>query len=492
MSKLKQLASHTAIYGLGHIMSKGFYFVFLVPYLTRRLEDTYSFGVYNELYGYSTLLIVLFSFRMDTALFRYGSKTGSLAKAFSTALVPIVLGGIVMVSLIYSSAGQIGTWLAYPDKAFYIKWFALIIGFDVLMLLPYARLRLENKALLFTGYRLLNIILTIGFVFYFLEIKPEGEYGIIPSLEDVEYVFLANLITSSVMLILMLPILAKARLSQIDKHVIRQMLAYCAPLVIVGVANSINQFFGVPIQKFFLGGDYADNLSDGGLYAGPQKIAGLVSLVTVAFNYAAEPFFFKHAANSEDRSIYGKIALAFTLFMGAVIVGIVSYLEILKHLTDVSKYEDGFVVVPILLFAYFFLGLYYNISIWYKLSDKTRYGAYISIVGVILTLTLSIILLPKIGFIASAWAALACYLVMVSLAYLFGQRHYQIDYPIWSMTKILLFLIVFVFIALQVNGMQVSVPIKLAINTGVFLCYIGLAYLTNRRFVHREMLGRVE
>ncbi len=489
MSQLKQLASHTAIYGLGHIMSKGFYFIFLVPYLTRRLEDTYSFGVYNELYGYSTLLIVLFSFRMDTALFRFGSKTGSLSKAFSTALLPVVLGGMVMVSLIYSNAGSISTWLAYPDKAFYIKWFALIIGFDVLMLLPYARLRLENKAVLFTAYRLFNIILTIGLVYYFLEIKPVGKHGIIPALEDVEYVFLANLITSTVMLLLMLPILAKAKLSEVDRPMIRQMLAYCAPLVIVGIANSINQFFGVPIQKFFLGGDYADNLSDGGLYAGPQKIAALVSLVTVAFNYAAEPFFFKHAAHSDDRTVYGTIALAFTLFMGAVIVGIMCYLEILKHLTDVTKYAEGFVVVPILLFAYFCLGLYYSISIWYKLSDKTQYGAYISIVGVILTLTLSIILLPQIGFVASAWAALACYMTMVTLAYLLGQRHYPIPYPIGRILLALLLTLAFVIIALQVNAMQVPVMTKLGINTLILGGYLIASYGVNRQFIHREMLG---
>jgi len=472
-------------------MSKGFYFIFLVPYLTRRLEDTYSFGVYNELYGYSTLLIVLFSFRMDTALFRYGSKSGSLGRAFSTALVPVVGGGIIMVSLIYSNAGQIASWLAYPDKAFYVKWFALIIGFDVLMLLPYARLRLEDRALLFTGYRLLNIVLTIGLVYYFLEIKPPGHQGIIPALDDVEYVFLANLITSSIMLLLMLPIIAKARLSEIDRPLIRQMLSYCAPLVVVGIANSINQFFGVPIQKFFLGGNYTENLSDGGLYAGPQKIAALVSLVTVAFNYAAEPFFFKHAANSDDRSVYGKIALAFTLFMGAVVVAIMSYLEILKHLTDVTKYADGFVVVPILLFAYFCLGLYYSISIWYKLSDKTRYGAYISIIGVILTLTMSIILLPKIGFIASAWAALACYLTMVTLAYLYGQRHYPIPYPIGKLATVMLIALAFVIIALQVNAMQVSVPAKLVMNTLVLLGYLVVSYLANRQFIHQEMLGRV-
>jgi len=269
------------------------------------------------------------------------------------------------------------------------------------------------------------------------------------------------------------------------------MLSYCAPLVVVGIANSINQFFGVPIQKFFLGGNYTENLSDGGLYAGPQKIAALVSLVTVAFNYAAEPFFFKHAANSDDRSVYGKIALAFTLFMGAVVVAIMSYLEILKHLTDVTKYADGFVVVPILLFAYFCLGLYYSISIWYKLSDKTRYGAYISIIGVILTLTMSIILLPKIGFIASAWAALACYLTMVTLAYLYGQRHYPIPYPIGKLATVMLIALAFVIIALQVNAMQVSVPAKLVMNTLVLLGYLVVSYLANRQFIHQEMLGRV-
>lgn len=487
MSQLKQLASHTAIYGLGHILSKGFYFVFLVPYLTRRLDDTYSFGVYNELYGYASLLIVLFSFRMDTALFRFGSKVDSLQKAFSSALIPVLLGGIGLALLIYFGADTIASWIKYPDKAFYVQWFAVIIALDVLVLLPYARLRLENKALKFTIYRLLNIFITIFLVFTFLEYDITTRYHWIPLLEDIEYVFLSNLIASVLMAILFLPVLLKASLKNIDWSLIKRMLWYCAPLVIVGMSNSINQFFAVPLQKFFLGGNYTENLSDGGIYAAPQKIAALVSLVTVAFNYAAEPFFFKHAVNSNDRSVYGKIALAFTLFMGVIVVGIICYIDILKYLTDVSKYSEGFVIVPILLFAYLLLGLYYNISIWYKLSDKTHFGAYISLSGVLLTLVLSILLLPSIGYIGSAWAALGCYGLMVSLAYLLGQKYYPIEYPIKSIGIQIILTVAFVIIALLVNAQQFTMALLIGINTIVLSLYLTSSYLMNKSFVQEQI-----
>ncbi len=487
MSQLKQLASHTAIYGIGHILSKGFYFIFLVPYLTRRLDDTYSFGVYNELYGYASLLIVLFSFRMDTALFRFGSKTGSLQKAFSSAMVPVLVGGIGLVLTVYLSADSIADWIKYPDKVFYVKWFALIIGLDVLMLLPYARLRLEDKALKFTVYRLLNIVITIVLVFAFLEGNLADTFSWIPKLDDVEYVFLANLIASLSMSIVLSPILFSASLKDADWNQVKRMLWYCAPLVIVGMSNSINQFFAVPLQKFFLGGNYSDNLSNGGIYAAPQKIAALVSLVTVAFNYAAEPFFFKHAANSEDRSVYGKIALAFTMFMGLIVVGIICYIDVLKYLTDVSKYAEGFVIVPILLFAYLLLGLYYNISIWYKLSDKTTFGAYISLAGVALTLILSISLLPSIGYIASAWAALGCYSLMVILAYIFGQKHYPIKYPLTGIGLQILVTVSFVLVALMVNGSQLSIIGCLSLNTLVFGLYAAVTYVINRPFVMEQI-----
>ena len=487
MSQLKSLASQTVVYGLGHVLPRALYFVFLVPYLTRRLEDTLSFGIYTDLYAYSTILIVFFSFRMDTALFRFGSKTGSLQQAFSTTLLPVLIFAITMVTLGVLNRDWIADLLAYPDKGFYITWFAIIIGLDVIMLLPFARLRLEQRALAFSLFKILNVGLTIGLVLLFLETNLLASYAL--GFDDVEFVFLANLIASSLLCIAMLPILLKARLRDVDRPLLRKMLTYSAPLVIVGAANSINQFFGVPIQKFFLGGNTVENLSDGGLYSASQKIAALVSLVTVAFNYAAEPFFFRHAANSDDRSVYGNIALGFCLFMGLVVLGIMGYFEILKHLADVTKYESGYVVVPILLLAYFLLGLYYNVSIWYKLADMTRYGAYISIVGAVITLAISIVLLPLIGIIASAWAALVCYGVMCILAYIYGQRYYQITYPLASIFTIFCLVVGGVILINQVNSLDLTVISKLAINSFLILGYLSIVWVKYGGFLKTHFRG---
>ncbi len=488
MSKLKNLASQTVVYGLGHVLSRALYFIFLVPYLTKRLEDTYSFGVYNDLYGYSTILIVFLSFRMDTALFRFGSKAGSLQRAFSTALFPLILAGLCFVGLLITNNTSIASLLKYPDKGFYVSWFALIIGLDVLMLLPFARLRLEQKAKTFTFFKLFNVLFTILLVLLFLDIKP-GFLSFIPELDDVEYVFLANLIASATLCFLMLPIFAKARFKDVDLNQLKTMLVYTAPLVIVGAANSINQFFGVPIQKYFLGKSFVENVSSGGVYAAPQKIAALVSLVTVAFNYAAEPFFFRHAAHSDDRSVYGNIALGFALFMGFVVLGVLGFFEILKHITDVEKYQGGFKVVPILLMAYFMLGLYYNISIWYKLSDKTRYGAYIAIVGAGITLSVSIILLPQIGIIASAWAALVCYSTMVILAYYYGQKQYPIHYPVKALFGILSLVAVLLVCINHINGLDLSVLLKLCINAGILGIYLLWVLWKYGTFLKQQFKG---
>lgn len=486
MSQLKKLAGQTVIYGLGHILSKGFYFIFLLPYLTKRLEGTYDYGLYNELYGYTSLLLVLFSFRMDTALFRFGSKTGSLQSAFSTALFPIVLLALSVLMFGYSFADDIAGMLSYPDKGFYIRWFATIVALDVLMLLPFARLRLENKAVQFTVFRFLNIIITIGLVLLFLDVGISDSLSFIPKLSDVEYVFFANLIASSAMFILMLPIFFKAHWRDVDMHSLKRMLAFAAPLVVVGAANSINQFFGVPLQKFFLGDAVVNNVAKGGIYGAAQKIASLVSLTTVAFNYAAEPFFFRHSANSDDKSIYGKIALAFTIVMGTIVLGIVGYFEVLKHiLTDVDKYQSGFILIPILLLAYFFLGLYYNISIWYKLSDKTIYGAVISIIGAIVTLVISISLLPAIGIAASAWAALACYSLMCIVCYVLGQRHYPIPYPVGKILGIVVSIVALIYLLQMVNGFDIALIARLGINTLIIGAYLGSNYLLFGREIIR-------
>ncbi len=454
MSLLKKLAGQTIVYGLGHILGRVLYFLIIASYLSYKFEETRSYGIYTEMYAYASLLIVLFSYRIDTAFFRFGSKSSDLEKSYSSSLIPIGLTSILLLMLGLSLAKPIAHFLHYEDHVHYIKWFLWIITFDVLLLLPYARLRLEEKPGRFVFYRLLNIILTIVLILFFLQVVPWGidnDYGFFERFlwfeDQVDYVFFANLLVSGAMFLLMLPLSLKAKWAFVDWKLYKRMLVYALPLIIVGFANSINQFFAVPLQKFLLGNSIDENLSNAGVYAAPQRIAMLISIATTAFNYAAEPFFFKQAAEGERREIYGDVAKAFVIVLGSLILILLFYFDLFKHLVDVSRYADGFVIVPILLFAYLLLGLYYNVSIWYKLADKTVYGALISIVGAVITLVLSYIFLPMLGFIASAWAALACYGSMVFLAYITGRKFYPIPYPI----KKILFYIALIFVLYRIS-----------------------------------------
>ncbi len=488
MSLIRKLAGQTMIYGFGHILSKVLYFLLISSFLTYELKTTKSYGIYSELYAYASLLVVLFSYRMDTSFFRFGSKKENINIAYSSSLIPLIGTTLVFLVLGLLLSPWIASVLQYGDAIHYVKWFVCIIAFDVLLLLPFARMRLEDKPQTFVFYRILNIILTIVFILFFLKLAPwlvDQGYSSFKSIlifeDQVDYVFVSNLMVSGLMFIIMSPWLFKAKWSYIDTKIWKKMVVYASPLIIVGIANSINQFFAVPLQHFLLEGTNDSNLAEAGIYAGPQKIAALIGLVTTAFNYAAEPFFFKHAADRKDRKVYGDVLKAFTIVVGFIILAMLMYLDILKHLVDASKYSEGYKVVPILLFAYFFLGLYYNISIWYKLADKTIYGAIISTVGVIVTLIVSILFLPIYGIITSAWAALACFATMCLLAYVLGQKLYKIPYPLMRIGVIM-----FLVLSLYLLSQFVTVPettMMYVINTFILITYIIVIYFFEKDFI---------
>ena len=496
MSLIRKLAGQTMVYGIGHILGKVLYFLLLSSFLTYELKTTKSFGIYSELYAYASLLVVLFSYRIDTAFFRFGSKKDNLEKAYSSALIPLLATTAIVVVIGLWLAPSIAKLLRYDSFVYYMQWFVWIIAFDVLLLLPFARLRLEEKPKTFVIYRLINIALTIVFVLFFLKAVPWLIRSGYPSFEQllffedqVDYVFFSNLIVSGLMLLIMSPILLKANVRVADLKVWKKMVWYAAPLIVVGIANSINQFFAVPLQHFLLGEGNDNNLTQAGIYAGPQKIAALIGLVTTAFNYAAEPFFFRHAADRSDRTVYGDVAKAFTIVIGFIILCMLFYLDILKHLIDVQKYGEGFVIVPILLFAYFFLGLYYNISIWYKLADKTYWGAIISIIGVVVTLTLSFSLLSTYGYIVSAWAALACFAVMCSIAYVVGQVHYKIDYPIGKIVLIMgIVLILYLISNYFTEFGNMTFPMYLT-NTALLGLYVIVIWFLEKEFIKTKILS---
>ncbi len=488
MSLLRQFAGQTIIYGIGHILSRVLYFLVLNTYLTYRFDDSLEYGYYGLMYGYATLLIVLLSYRIDTAFFRFGSKEGSLHKTFSSAFFPLIITTICLIGFIIAFSGPISSLLGLPEYPHYFKWFAIILGFDVLSLLPFAKLRLENRAKTFMILRIGNIVLTIILLMFFLEIylpsHPNGAWlnKIFPELSlDVDYVFISNLIASFSLFVILLFTLRDIKF-EIDWSLWKKMVLYASPLIVVGIANSLNQYFSPQLQQYFLEGTTNENISEGGIYMASLRLAALLVMFNTAFNYAAEPFFFRNAANRNDKKIYAKILNLYVICALVMALGLFYYLDIFKYLIG-DNFRSGLFVIPILLGAYLMLGIYYNVSIWYKLADKNIYGSVISIIGVFLTLLASSLMLPQIGIVASAWSSLICYSGMVLLAIYFGRKYYPISYDYKKLLSLIGLGVLMVLLAITIDKLEINNYLSLALKSIIYLVFIGYLYKSNQKLL---------
>ena len=249
----------------------------------------------------------------------------------------------------------------------------------------------------------------------------------------------------------------------------------------------INQFFGVPLQKYFLGSDIDLNKDQAGVYGAVQKIPALLAMFTTAYNYAAEPFFFRNADRKDSNHLYGDIALFFTIVAGLVVLGIFFFIDVFQYFIGPS-FREGLFIIPFLLISYLLLGLYYNVSIWYKLSDNTIYGAGIATVGAIITLAVNMLFLPTSGIIASAYAALACYGIMVVLAYFLGQVKYPINYPVRSI--IIVISLITLLICAGSFLRQPSSPFNFSLGLIALIIYVTIIYLLERKKINYYFKGQ--
>ncbi|MBR9922002.1 MAG: oligosaccharide flippase family protein [Bacteroidetes bacterium] len=441
MSLIKKLAGETAIYGTSSILSRLLNYLILTPYLTRAFERA-EYGAVSILYTYAAILMIVFTYRMETAFFRYGSREGEMDKTFSTASFSLITSTLVFGLLIWIGITPISAWLNFADHPEYILTVVGIIAMDALSAIPYARLRLENKPLWFAAAKTLHILINIFFIFLFLKILPgwyengqEWTSWFFRPENRIGDLFLANFLASGIILLILSPVYRRIKWV-FDPKLWRKMIKYAAPLIIVGFAAVINQLIALPLLEYLLPGTIEENRAQTGIFSAAAKLAVLMNLFTQAFNYAAEPFFFRHAEESDSREIYAQVGYAFALVGSVVFLAISLYLDVIKFFLG-PDLRGGLGVVPILLMAYLFLGLYYNFSIWYKLADRTRFGAYISVGGVAITLLINFILvpLPGVGFFGAAWAALACYFFMAAASYYTGRKHYPIRYPLRRMGR---------------------------------------------------------
>lgn len=463
-------------------MPRVLHFVVFTWYLTNRLNDNRSeYADYTELYAYASILVVLFSYRMDTSMFRFGKKKEDFDTVYSTAFFPLVFSALTLVTIGAVFGQSIADALAFGDKPHYIVWFCWIIAFDVLNLLPFAKMRLHGQALRFVKFKVFNIVLTILIVLLCLEWLPKPTVDrFFPFCNsDIDFVFMANLIASASLFIFLMWT-NRPKSFAVNPALWKKMALYGLPLVIVGIAGSINQFFAVPLQKYLLGEAIEINRDRAAVYGAVQKIPALLALFTTAYNYAAEPFFFKNAEEKDSKKLYGDILLFFVLAGGVASVGLNSLISIFGFLIG-PNFREGLYLVPILLMAYLFLGIYYNVSIWYKLSDRTIYGAYIALFGALITLTGNMLLLPIYGIDASAWIALLCYIVMVITAWRLGISRYPIEYPVSRIAMHLLIISGFLLVGSFFNAQAHN---NVFIGFATVCAYIALTLvIEKRRFI---------
>ena len=437
MNPLKKLAGQTVIYGLSSVVGRLLNYL-LVPLYTRYFLPE-EYGVITELYAYVAFLVVILTYGIETSFFRYSQKSPNKKTVYSTALISLLITSTIFVSIIYFNAFSIANWLQYPNFPEYIRWFAIIIGLDAVSAISFAKLREQNKASRFALVRLVNIFINIGLNLFFIIYCPYAlenglsSVGFVNSVYSADigigYIFIANLIASMVTFLMLFPEMIKS-VWIFDKSLWKQMMIYGLPLLIAGLAGMTNETIDRILLKHLLL-DTENASSELGLYGAFYKLSILMILFIQTFRFAAEPFFFAQEKEKNARKVYADVMKYFIIITSFIFLSVSLFYDFIILFLG-ENYHDprGFKVVSILLAANLFLGIYYNLSIWYKLSEKTKYGAYLSIFGAIITLILNFILIPIIGFVGSAWATLVCYFCMTVTSYFLGKKHYKIPYPL--------------------------------------------------------------
>lgn len=476
---MKRLAGDTAIYGVSSIVGK-FLNWMLVPMYTRILATEGDFGIVTNMYAWSALLLVILTYGMETGFFRFINKKELTApmQVYTTTLFSIAFTSVMFVILVFSAIHPISSSLGYASNPGFIKMMAGIIAVDAFCCIPFAFLRYQSKAIRFASIKLLNIFLNIVLVLFFLIACP-WLYEHVPFVVDwfyvqdyqVGYIFLANVITSLVTLILLIPDMFPGFREKVSLSLLKQMLAYSFPILILGIAGIFNQTADKILFPFLFADKELAN-SQLGIYGASFKIAVVLVMFTQAFRYAYEPYIFAKNKDNDSKKSYSEAMKYFIIFSLLIFLGVMFYLnDILKYFVP-PEYYPGLRVVPIVMLGELFFGIYFNLSFWYKLIDQTRWGAYFSTIGCTMTILIIVLFAPEYGYMACAWASFASNLLMMLLSYLIGQKKFPIQYDMRS--ALFYFVLATVF---YIAGMQPHIEsevLRLGYRTALLFIFLAV------------------
>ncbi|MBB1073349.1 polysaccharide biosynthesis protein [Rhodoferax sp. 4810] len=432
---LKRLASQTAIYGLSSVIGR-FLNYLLVPVLTYQFAPA-EYGVIAEFYAYMGFLAVVLTLGLETGYFRFrtaGHDDPQRVYATTVRVLLVINSGLFFA--IWYWQQPIADLLRHTQRPEYVVWAIAIVALDAIGAAAFARLRADNQALRFAGIKLIEIGINIGLSLFFIVLCQQAfvnqSHSVFAQLWQpdvgIGYVFIVNLVASSVKLLLLAPQF-KDGLHGIDYDLLRRMLRYSLPLVMIGLAGIVNEMLDRAALKYLLPFDDQTNLAQLGIYSACYKLSVLMTLFIQAFRYAGEPFFFAYAKASDARQVYALVLNWFMIVCIFLFLLVTLYLNIFQYFIG-AAYRDGLSIVPILLAANVLLGLSINLSIWYKLTDHTLLGATVALLGAVITIITLWILIPRYGYQGAAWAHLLCYSVMVIVSYYLGQHFYPVPYDL--------------------------------------------------------------
>ena len=440
MSTLKRFFQDTFIYGFATVLPRLMNFI-LVGLHTEAL-DRGEYSVNTTFYVWAAFFNVILTYGMETAFFRYFSTSQDKSKVFSTAFITITFSTILFFILVFIFREPIIEIVDLQPQFF--NYLLGILALDTLVVVPFAYLRASNKPVKFAIIKILNIAVVVILNFYFLwfvlefpSISPEIVLSNYSDADKVGYIFIANLVASAVTFLILLPYFFKTKI-QYSFTVLKQMWTYGWPIMIAGLAFVINE----NLDKLLLKDMISDEVM--GAYSACYKLAVFMMIFIQAFKMGAEPFFFSHAKQENARQTYATILDYFVIAGSFILVVLVVFLDFFKEL--LIRDESFWItisIVPIVLLANLFLGIYHNLSVWYKLTDKTRMGMFISVFGAVITIVLNVVMIPLFGFIAAAWATLAAYGSMMVISYFLGRKYYPVPYNLKLITSIVMISVIF-------------------------------------------------
>ncbi len=475
MSTLKRFFKDTIIYGIAAVLPRVINFLLVRVHTDALPADSYAVNSY--FYIWAALFAVLLTFGMETTFFRFYNSENKKDALVSTVFVGMLIAAFVFIIIFLGFFDFFQQVFDFENNPIRLKLFMAILFFDTISMVPFAYLRVTNRPIKYAAIKLINVAVIVIVTLVSLKFIPQYlEQGIaLPSVIEnnyvsipkVNYIFIANLLGSSISFLLLLPYLIKFKL-KFDVVLLKKMLSYSWPIMVAGLAYVVNENLDKVLIKQFIGD------TEMGIYSACYKLAIFMNLYIMAFRLGAEPFFFNQASKKNAKNTYALIMNYFVIIGALVLIGIVGYIDVLKHFIN-SNYWGALAIVPIVLLANLFLGIYYNLAIWYKLTDKTRYGMYFSIIGAIITIVLNVWLIPVIGIMAAAYATLIAYGSMTVVSYLLGKKHYPINY---NLQKIAIYLIASVVICwISFNYFRGN----FWVSTLLIACFAAIIYFKEKK-----------